>query len=388
MIIKNGTIHDAVNKDAYIADILIADGKIKAIEKGISTTEGEILIDATGKQIYPGFVEAHCHIGLSGKFGQGRNASDHNEKNDVVVPQLRAIDAVDPFDANFEHARKGGVTTVCTGPGSRNAIGGTFAAMKTVGKCVDHMAIRTEVAMKCAFGENITNAYGEKKLSSRMSVAAVIREILSKANRYKMSIDAANGDETQYPAFDAKLHALLPVMRGEMPLKAHAHQANDILTSIRIAKEFGVKLTLEHVTEGHLIVDELREFNCPMAIGPTMTNGAKYELKNKSWETPVALSKAGCHICIITDSPVISQENLPLCAGFAIKAGMDPFEALKAITIYAAEHIGIEDRVGSIEVGKDADIVICDGSPFEIATKIEKVFIDGKIVAENEPFKR
>ncbi len=383
MLIKNGTIHNAVQREPFVADILICDGKIKAIEKDISAAAGETVIDAAGKQIYPGFVDAHCHIGLMGKLGQGRNASEHNEKNDPVSPQLRAIDAIDPFDANFEPARQGGVTTVCTGPGSLNAIGGTFAAIKTTGKCVDDMAIQTEVAMKCAFGENITNGYGSKSISSRMTVAAVIRDILAKANRYMLAIDAAEGDMTKYPAFDAKLHALLPVMRGEMPLKAHAHLANDIFTAIRIAKEFGVKLTLEHVTDGHLIVDELSKAGIPLAIGPTMTNAAKYEMKNKAWETAAALSGAGCHVCIITDSPVVAQENLPISAGFAIKAGMDSFEALKAITIYAAEHIGIEDRVGSIEIGKDADIVISDGSPFEISTKIEKVLIDGEVVVDS-----
>lgn len=367
---------------AYVADILIANGKIKAIEKNITLVDDETIIDASGKNIYPGFVEAHCHIGLARRCGQGTN-SDHNERNDAISPQLRAIDAIDPFDANFEHARKGEVTTVCTGPGSLNAIGETFVAMKTAGKCVDDMAIKKEAAMKCAFGENIINGYGEKSVSTRMTIAANIRDILSKANRYWIAIDNANGDTTKYPAFDSKLEALLPVMRGEMPLKAHAHQANDILTAIRIAKEFVVKLTLEHVTEGHLISEKLFETGYPLAVGPTMTNGEKYELKNKSWETPVVLSKAGCHVCITTDSPVVCQEYLPLCAGFAVKAGMDSFEALKAITIYAAEHIGIEDRVGSIEVGKDADLVICDGSPFEISTKIEKVLIYGKIVAEN-----
>ena len=383
MLIKNGTINDAVNREPYVADILICDGKIKSIGKNIMPEDGETVIDATGKQIYPGFVEAHCHIGIAGRSGQGRNNSDHNERNDAVSPHLRAIDAIDPFDANFEHARKGGITTVCTGPGSLNAMGGTFIAMKTFGICTDDMAVKKEVAMKCAFGENITNGYSGKSVSTRMTIAAVLRDILSKAKRYKMSVDAAEGDVSKYPSFDSKLNALLPVMRGEMPLKAHAHQTNDIFTAIRIAEEFGVKLTLEHVTEGHLIADKLAKAGYPVAVGPTMTNGSKYELKNKSWETPAILSKAGCHICLITDSPVINQENLPICAGFAIKAGLDKFEALKAITIYAAEHIGIEDRVGSIEVGKDADILICNGEPFEVSTEIETVLIDGKIVCEN-----
>jgi len=383
MIIKNGLINDAVNKDPYVADILIKDGKIKAIGENLDYSESETVIDASGKEIYPGFVEAHCHIGICARSGQGKVGSDHNEGTDPVTPHLRGIDGIDPSDANFVSARKSGVTTVCTGPGSANVIGGTFLAMKTVGKCVDTMVIKNNVAMKCAFGENITNRYGSKSISSRMTIAGVFRETLAKANRYKNAIDTAEGDESKYPAFDAKLHALLPVMRGEMPLKAHAHQANDIFTAIRIAEEFGVKLTLEHVTEGHLIADELAQAGYPLAVGPSMTNASKYELRNKTWETPVALSKAGCHICIITDSPVIPQENLPICAGFAIKAGLDRFEALKAITIYAAEHIGLEDKIGSIEAGKDADLVISDGSPFEISTVIEKVLIDGVIVSEN-----
>lgn len=381
MLIKNGTIYNAIDREPFIADILVENGKIKAIGKDLVVEKTEEVIDATGLEVYPGFVEAHCHIGIAGRFGQGKNDnSDHNEKNDAVSPHLRAIDAIDPFDENFERARNAGITTVCTGPGSLNAVGGTFIAMKTVGRCVDDMAIKNEVAMKCAFGENIRNGYASKGVSTRMTIAAVIRDILSKAERYVQQIDSAGDDISKYPSFDAKLNALVPVMRGEMPLKAHAHQTNDIFTAIRIAKEFGVKMTLEHVTDGHLIVDELAKAGLPLAIGPTLTNASKYELRNKSWETPGALSKAGCHVCIITDSPVISQENLAICAGFAVKAGMDPHEALKAITIYAAEHIGVQDRVGTIEVGKDADFVITDGTPFEISTTIKAVFIDGKNV--------
>lgn len=382
MIIKNGIINDAVNRESYVSDILICDGKIKEIKKDIEVKD-EFVIDASGKQIYPGFIDAHCHVAIAGRAGQGKANTDCNEHNDPLTPHLRAIDAVDPFDGNLETARKAGVTSVCTGPGSANAISGTFIAMKTYGKRVDDMVIKQDAAMKCAFGENVKGSYASKSIQTRMTIAAVIRDILSKAKRYMMAVDAANGDITKYPSFDAKLNALLPVMRGEIPLKAHAHQTNDIFTAIRIAEEFGVKLTLEHVTEGHLIAQELVEAGYPMAVGPSMCNGAKYEMKHKSWETPVALSKAGAHICIITDSPVVNLEHLPICAGLAIKAGMDPFEALKAVTIYAAEHIGISDRVGSIEEGKDADIIICDGNPFELSTTINKVIIDGKIVCEN-----
>ena len=376
LCIKNGLIHDAVEETPYAADILVEDGKIKTIGQGLS---GDESIDASGLEIYPGFVEAHSHIGLDG-YATGPVGMDYNEMNEICCPQLRAIDGINPMDRTFEHARNAGVTTVCTGPGSANVLGGTFTAMKTVGKRVDDMVIKKEVAMKCAFGENPKRVYNSKCDSSRMTTAAVLREALSKAKRYAEKLDAAGGDPSKGPAFDMKMEALLPVIRGEMPLKAHAHQASDIFTAIRIAEEFGVKLTLEHVTEGHLIVDELAQTNYPMAVGPTMSHASKVELQNKSWTTPGILAKAGCQVSIITDNSVIQQENLPLCAGMAVKAGMDPFQALQAITINPAKHIGVADRVGSLEVGKDADLVITNGSPFEISTRVLWVLIDGKTV--------
>jgi len=275
-------------------------------------------------------------------------------------------------------ARRAGVTCVCTGPGSANVLGGTFLAMKTVGDRVDKMVVRDPVAMKCAFGENPKRCYRDKCDSTRMSTAAFLRGALMQARDYGARKQAANGDITKMPAYNQKLEALLPVLAREIPLKAHAHQANDIFTALRIAREFNLRLTLEHVTEGHLIVDELAgEKDVPMAVGPSLTFASKFELQNKSWSTPAVLTAAGCHVSIITDSSVIPQQYLPLCAGMAIKAGMDPFDALKAITINPAEHIGVADRVGSLEVGKDADLVITAGSPFEVLTEVKAVFIDG-----------
>ena len=376
LCIKNGLIHDAVKEAAYQADILIENGKITAIGENLS---GDACIDAAGLEVYPGFVEAHSHIGLDG-YATGPVGMDYNEMNAICCPPLRAIDGINPMDPSFEYARNAGVTTVCTGPGSANVLGGTFTAIKTVGKRVDKMIVKKEVAMKCAFGENPKRVYNAKTDSCRMTTAAILRDALSKAKRYAAKLDAAGDDVTKQPAFDMKLEALLPVLRGELPLKAHAHQADDIFTAIRIAEEFGVKLTLEHVTEGHLIVDELAQTNYPMAVGPTMSHASKVELKNKSWTTPGVLAKAGCQVSIITDNGVIQQENLPLCAGMAVKAGMDPFQALQAITINPAKHIGIADRVGSLEVGKDADLVITDGCPFEISTVVKQVLIDGKVV--------
>ena len=381
-LIKNGLVHDAVHRDAYKADILLADGKIAAIGSGLTAPADAAVFDVDGLEVYPGFVDAHTHIGLDG-YGIGYEGCDYNEMNDIWTPQLRAIDGINPRDPSLGDARRAGVTCVCTGPGSANVLGGTFLAMKTVGDRVDNMVVRDPVAMKCAFGENPKRCYRDKCDSTRMSTAAFLRGALMQARDYGARKQAANGDVTKMPAYNQKLEALLPVLAREIPLKAHAHQANDIFTALRIAREFNLRLTLEHVTEGHLIVDELaKEKDVPMAVGPSLTFASKFELQNKSWATPGVLAKAGCHVSIITDNSVIPQQYLPLCAGMAIKAGMDPFDALKAITLNPAEHIGVADRVGSLEVGKDADVVITAGSPFEVMTPMKAVFIDGVRIAE------
>ena len=376
--IKNGTLHTAVSKETFIADILIDGGKIVKIGKGLSADGAEV-IDATGLHVYPGFVEAHCHIGLDG-YGIGYEGHDYNELNDPVTPQVQAIDGINPFDPCMKMAAKAGVTCFATGPGSSNSIGGTFAAIKPVGTRVDNMIVKFPIAMKCAFGENPKRCYQKQGISSRMTNAAKIREALNKAKFYKAKIEAAGDDASKLPAYDQKSEALIPVLNHEIPLKAHAHQANDIFTAIRIAKEFGVGLTLEHVTEGHMIVDELAKENLPLAVGPTFGHASKFELQNKTWETPGILAKAGCHVSIITDAPVTPLHYLPLCAGLAIKAGMDEYDALRAVTINPAEHIGIADRVGSLEEGKDADVVIVDGCPFDVTGVIKHVLINGEEV--------
>ena len=242
------------------------------------------------------------------------------------------------------------------------------------------MIVKDGVAMKCAFGENPKNCYKNKSVYTRMTIASKLREALYKTRDYLARKEAADGDISKTPAYDFKLEALIPVIKGEMPLKAHAHRADDILTAIRIAKEFGVGLTLEHCTEGHLIVDKLASENYPLAVGPSLTHATKFELRNKSFTTPGILANAGCQVSIITDSPVIPQEYLPMVAGLAVKAGMKPFDALKAITINPAKHLGIEDRVGSLEPGKDADIVIMNGSAFESLTETVHVLINGQLI--------
>ena len=379
MIIKNGSVNDAVNREAYVADIRITDGKIAEIGRNLTVYEGEEVIDATGLNVYPGFVEAHCHLGLDG-YGIGFEGADYNEPGDICTPHLRSEDSFNPLDPTVRSAARGGVTSVATGQGSANAIGGTWIAVKTVGNCVDDMIIKTPVAMKCALGENPKRCYREKGNAARMSTASVIRNMLFKAREYLNKKEKAGDDIFKQPAFDFKCEAMIPVLKKEIPLKIHAHQANDILTAIRLAREFDVNLTIEHVTEGHLIADKLAEYSYPLAVGPSLTHASKFELQNKSWTTPGILAAKGCQVSIITDSPVIPQEYLPLCAGLAVKAGMDPFEALKAITINPARQIRISDRVGSIEIGKDADIVITDGDPMVSSTAIKKVFINGEAV--------
>lgn len=377
--IRNGLVFDAVNDMPEKKDILIDDGKIAEIGKELNIPQDCEVVDAEGLQVYPGFIDAHSHLGTIGssiKF----EGDDVNEMTDIMTPHLRGIDCIEPMDIAFSEAREGGVTTVCVGPGSANVVGGTFVAMKTVGKRVDDMVINDCVAMKCAFGENPKRCYKDKNNYSRMSTAAKLREILFKTQEYDAKLKAAGDDVTKKPPFDFKLEAMLPVIRREIPLKAHAHRADDMFTALRIAKEFDVRITLEHVTDGSLIVDELAKENVMLAIGPSFGHRTKFELKNKSFRTPGDLANAGCHVSIITDAPVIPQQYLRLCAGLAVKEGMKEFDALKAITIHPAEHAGVADRVGSLEVGKDADIVLMDGGVFESMSNVVATYIEGKKV--------
>ena len=384
LLIKQGNIHNAVQKETFVADILIENGKIAKIAEmitGPAINDADFL-DASGYDIYPGFVDAHCHLGLDG-YAVEFPGQDFNEMGDPVTPQLSAIDAINPQDKTFQMARAGGVTCVATGPGSSNVIGGTFCAIKTYGHRIDDMIVKEKVGMKIAFGENPKNCYKDKGVCSRMSIAAKLREELYKAKYYEKKMMATGyPDETDYsrlPAYDAKMEALLPVIRGELPLKAHVHRADDIFTAIRIAREFGLDLRLDHVTDGALIAEDLAKGGYPVAVGPSFGHATKFELKNKDFTTPALLAKAGCQVSIITDSPVIEEKYLLLCAGRAIREGLDAFIALQAVTINAAKHIGIEERVGSIEEGKDADFVILKGNPFAVDTRIFYTIINGKI---------
>ena len=379
ILIKNGYVKPMVGEDIENGCVLIGDdGKIAAVGKNLAAPADCLIIDAEGRLVTPGCVDAHCHIGLDNE-GMGWEGHDYNEIVDPLTPQMRAIDSINPMDEAFGLALEGGVTSACTGPGSANVVGGTFVAIKLSGKRVDNMIIKNPLAMKCAFGENPKRCYGQglkKSPTTRMATAALLRELLFKARNYQQEKDTGKN-----PAFDMKLEAMLPVMRGEIPLKAHAHRADDILTSIRIAKEFGVKLTLDHCTDGALIADELALEGYSAFVGPSLGSKTKIELRNKSFKTPAVLHEAGVPFSIITDAPVIPLQYLPMCAGLAVNAGLAEDAAWKAITINPAVQTGISDRVGSLEPGKDGDVVIWTANPLTtVGAQADTTIVDGKIV--------
>ena len=384
LLIKGGYIKPISGPDIPEGDILVARGKIAAIGRKVKAPANCKVIDAHGLIVTPGLVEAHCHLGLHGEASRWESA-DYNERSNPVTPHMRAIDGFRPDDEAVGIALAAGITTAVAGPGSANVIGGTFAAFKLVGNDVDAMVLKSPVAMKIAFGENPKGYYGQnggKAPVTRMAVAGLLRETLYKARKYKEDIAAAEKEGKPRP-FDLQMEALLPVINGEIPLKAHAHRADDILTALRVADEFGVRITLDHCTDGALIVDRLAKAGRPCLIGPSFGSKSKQELAHKTFETAGILDKAGVEVCIITDAPVIPLQYLPLCAGLAIKAGMKEESAWRAITLNPAHVAGIADRVGSLEPGKDADIVLFEGNPLrEIAARPRYVIVDGKIVVK------
>jgi len=379
LLIKNGYVKTMAGPDIPGGCVLIGDdGKIVCVDSHIDAPADATVIDAEGRLVTPGCVDAHCHIGLDNEAMRWEGM-DYNEATDPITPHMRAIDSINPMDEAFPNALRGGVTTACTGPGSANVLGGTFVAIKLFGKRVDKMIVKNPIAMKCAFGENPKGYYGntlKKAPMTRMAMAALLRETLFKTQRY-----LADKESGSNPPFDMKLEAMIPVIKGEIPLKAHAHRADDILTSIRVAREFGVGLTLDHCTEGALIADELSDEGLPAFVGPSFGSKTKIELKNKSFTTPKVLSDAGVKVSIITDAPVIPLQYLPMCAALAVNAGLDSEYAWRAITINPAQSTGIGDRVGSLESGKDGDIVIWTADPMTtVGAESYTTIIEGKIV--------
>jgi len=366
----------------------IENGKIVSV----APCEGE----PSGLWLMPGFIDGHTHLGMA-EDSLGFEGDDTNEMTDPVTPHLRSLDAINPMERCFSEAREGSVTCVGVAPGSANPIGGQILVIKTNGYCIDDMVVTEPAAMKLALGENPKSAYHEKNQTpeTRMATAAIIRETLFKAKKYaeekakaEESLDkiknglAEPDDEIEPPAFDLKMEALIPLIEGKIPAHFHAHRADDIFTAIRISKEFNLRYSIVHCTDGSVIADKLASEKTTAFIGPNLCDRSKPELKEQSFKNPGVLSKAGVKFGLTTDHPVIPLQYLPLCASLAVKSGMDYEEAIKSITITPAQILGIDSRVGSIEAGKDADIVITDGDPLDIKTNIVKVFIDGKNVLE------
>lgn len=381
LIIKGGHIHDARNAVAYHADIVIENKKISAIGEASALFTAEELraaeiFDATGLDVYPGFIDVHSHIGMFGVGGT--DTKDDVEKNAAVVPEHRALDALNPLEPTFQQAHEAGVTTVCVGPGSVSVIGGTHAAIKTNGYLVNQMVVRDPVAMKAAVGENPKSHM--KDVTTRRTLFAILRAALLHAKEYEAKKRAAMGEPTKMPAFDPKAEALLPVLRREIPLKVHAYRVDDLQALLRIADEFDVRLTLEHATDAYMIADILRERRIPVAMGPYFGQARRHEMVNKHPRHAVELVRAGVCVSVMTDAPATSVEYLALSAGLLMREGLDEFEALKTITVNPAHHLGIEDRVGTIEVGKDADLVIAGGCPMLMTVKPSAVLIDGCFV--------
>ena len=366
----------------FTGDIAIENGRIKAMGKSLSSDNADV-IDLTGKTVLPGIVDAHCHIGMW-EDGMGFEGNDGNEMSNPSTPELRAVDGINPYDRCFDEAMRAGVTTCVTGPGSANVLGGQFCAIKTHGRDVEDMLLRAPVAMKAAFGENPKRVYERQKtIYTRMQTAAILRKNLTKAREYDRKLRAAEEDPSKAPEKDLAMEALLPVIRGELPLKVHAHRSDDILTVFRLAREFGFRLTVDHCTEGYMIPELLKEgirdTGAGVIIGPLLCDRGKIETRNLSFESPRILYENGIEFAMMTDHPVIPEQYLPVCASIAVKEGLPEYEALKCITINPARIVGIDDRVGSLEPGKDADIGVYDGDPLDVRTRCVMTLINGEI---------
>ena len=378
-LIKNARIITCTGDEIENGEIAF-DDKIRYVGTKYSGTADEVY-DMLGYVAVPGLIDSHCHVGLFGD-STGFEGADANEDSDPVTPHLRAIDGINPQDRAFCDALSSGITTVVTGPGSANPIGGQFAAIKTYGHVVDDMVLKAPCAMKMALGENPKTVYNDKNQSpiTRMGTVAVIREALFKAVNYRDEWAEYRSDEEENdrPEFDIKLEALLPVVNREIPVKFHAHRADDICSAIRIAKEFNLLYSIEHCSDGDIVSDLLARESVAVNLGPTLTDRSKPELKNLSFDTYKNLSEQGIDVSIITDHPEITIENLPLCAALAVSHGMDKDKALGAITSIAAKNCMLLSRIGTIEVGKDADIAVFDRSPIEFNAKCQLTFVDGK----------
>ncbi len=383
LTIIHGNIMTMAGKDYEDGFVQIRNGKITAVgdmadcpvQKG-----GDGVICANGNPVLPGIIEAHCHMGIT-EEKKGMEGDDCNESVEPITPYLRAIDAINPMDAAFDDALRAGITSAMVGPGSSNVVGGQFAFIKTHGRCIDRMIVKAPAAMKVAFGENPKVNFSGQNISpaTRMAIAAMLREELFKAQEYQRK-----RKENPEQEKDFRYECWLPVLEGRIPLKAHVHRADDILTAIRIAKEFHLSMTLDHCSEGHLIAEEIKESGFPAIVGPDMASRNKIEVQNMAFKTVGILNKEGICTAITTDHPVSMIQFLPICAGLAVKSGLPQQEGLRSITINAARICGVSDRVGSLEPGKDGDVVIFDGNPLEVFTSALCTIIEGKVVYQDE----
>lgn len=385
LLLKNGNVMTMAGP-AFVGDVAIENGKIVAVGQSLSYSDAEVR-DVTGMTVMPGIVDPHCHIGMW-EDAMGFEGADGNECTNPITPELRAIDAINPYDRCFEEAAAGGVTTCVTGPGSANVIGGQFVAIKTHGDSVEDMVLRFPVAVKAAFGENPKRVYNGKNQtpSTRMATAALMRKALIEAQEYNEKLEKGKVDPEKMPERNLGKEILARVIRRELPMKIHAHRADDILTAIRICREFKLRYTLDHCTEGYLITDKLKEAlgeDCEgIIVGPLLTDRSKIELKNLSFKAPKVLEQAGIEYAMMTDHPVTPEQYLPICTAVAMREGASEEGALKAITINAAKITGIADRVGSIEVGKDADIAVFSGHPFDFRSRCVLTLVNGKVAHE------
>lgn len=387
MYIVGGIIKTMAGEDIPDGCIHIVDGKIAKIgrrdEIAIHPAAYERVLEIENGIIMPGIIEAHCHMGIT-EEKKGMEGDDCNETVNPVTPWLRALDAINTMDAAFDDAVRAGITSAMIGPGSSNVVGGQFAFLKTRGRRVDDLVVKAPAAMKVAFGENPkVNYSGQgKSPSTRMAIAGMLREELVRAVEYARRKKAAREQGESFEE-DFRLECWLPVLDRQIPLKAHVHRVDDIFTAIRIAKEFNLRMTLDHCSEGHLIAEELAAEGFPAIVGPDLASRSKIEVQNMAFKTVGILNRAGVMTAVTTDHPVSLIASLPLCAGLAVKSGLPLEEGYRSITIYAARICGVDDRVGSLEEGKDADIAIFTGNPMEIFTETLYTIIDGNIVYES-----
>lgn len=376
LLIANGLLHTMESDTPIRADILVNEGKIVKIKEKIVAPTGAEVFDAGNLNVYPGFIDAHSHIGIAEDKISSQNDTS-NENTNPITPFIRGLDSINPMDSAFHNAIAAGITGVMAGPGSANAVGGQFAFIKTYGRCVDDMVVLAPAAIKIAFGENPMNCYGlnGNMPSSRMGIASLIREELFRARQYFSQNQSGNNDFT--------LECYRELFEKKIPLKAHVHRTDDIFTAIRIAKEFDLELTLDHCTEGHLIAVEIAESGYPAIVGPSLASRSKDEVSQSDFKTAGILHDAGVKVAITTDHPVSRIQYLPLCAGIAAKEGLGEAAALRAITIDAARICRVDDRLGSLKEGKDADIVIFEGNPLEINSCAKATVINGEIVWRN-----